>query len=401
MSDRRRRRFRLIPRPSLAIISILLSGCAFTPQLSRVAVDHNRMVAQSTNELALLNIVRASHRFPLHFTAITEVTGNARVSMNASLEADLVSGTGSDIDIVSPATGGSVATSPSFRASVLATEEFQRGLQTPATPELVAYYLDEGWRDELIMSLMVERIEIYRDAHDPRPVKTIINNPSRDSEFARLLCTFGLRSEPTTASVPLASFDQLIDTESVEAAETSPAQRRKEITALLDLLGREEVRLSGDTLIIEGSNNSVRVVKRDSSRCKSVQPGEGIDEMILRPRFRSTLGMIYFLGEYQRFQSELGAESVYMLPSCEDPCRPGTEIQRPLIAIRKGRGESLVETHFRDERYFIGSDEIEGEFQGNRGTARSLQVIALIEQLVNLKKSSDTLPVSLSVTGVN
>ncbi|MEM8724458.1 MAG: hypothetical protein AAGE86_02950, partial [Pseudomonadota bacterium] len=142
----------------LALGAGALTGCAFAPQLQRVAMDQNQMVAEVEDELTLLNIVRASHRFPLHFTAVSEVNGNVEVSGSLGLDAALKSG----VDTFEPGTGLGAKTAPNFRATVLATEKFQRGIQQPITAQTVAYYLDAGWPDQLIMALFVERVDVYR-----------------------------------------------------------------------------------------------------------------------------------------------------------------------------------------------------------------------------------------------
>ncbi len=375
----------------------LLGGCAFSPQLSRVAVDHNRMVAKSADELTLLNIVRASRRFPLHFTAVTEVNGNARVSVNAGLDVALNPGPNPE----NVSAGGSFASSPSFTASVLATDEFQRGIQAPIPTELVAYYLDEGWRDELVMALLIERVEAYRQPEDTEPEFAIVNNPSRSGAFADLLCNYGLQSLPTTSSVPLARFNDLIDSARMAKPETSSADRRKEISSLLDLLDKDGIRLTGDTLVIEGSTNAVRLVRRETNRCSGAATSASLDEYALRLRFRSTLGLIYFLGEYLRVSDEFGPESVYQLPTCAEPCDTDRQLTRPIISLQQGGGASLIETDFRGTRYYISAQEDARDPLSGPAQARSLQVVAFVQQLVNLQKSAETLPTSLNITGIN
>lgn len=380
-----------------AFAAALLGGCAFTPQLSRVAVDHNRMVAQSADELTLLNIVRASKRYPLHFTTVTEVQGNARLAVNAGVGVTLAPGG----DPVEANAGTGISTNPNFRATVLATDEFQRGIQAPIPTELAAYYLDAGWRDEQLMALMVERVEAYADPNDTVPAFTIVNDPYRSGEFARLLCTHGLVSEPTSSSVPLAQFGELFDKGKVTDPATAPSDRRAEIEQLLGLISTDGVRLTGDTLVIEGSTNSVRIAQRDRARCDGITADPKLAGHILRPRFRSTLGLIYFLGEYVRLSGELGAQAVYQVPSCYGDCSPSTLLSRPVIDLKQGSGGALIATDFRGKRFFIGADEEAIDPPSGAAKARSLQVIALVQQLVNLQKSADTLPASLSITGVN
>ncbi|MEL7199719.1 MAG: hypothetical protein AAGL10_15520 [Pseudomonadota bacterium] len=380
-----------------ALGAVILGGCAFSPQLSRVAIDHNRMVAQSADELTLLNIVRASRRYPLHFTTVTEVQGNARIALNAGVGTTLSPGS----DPVSADIGAGVSTNPNFRATVLATDEFQRGIQAPIPSELVAYYLDAGWRDEQLMALMVERVEVYASPLDTVPAFNIVNDEFRESDFAKLLCTHGLVSEPTSSSVPLAQFSALIDTAKVASSQTSISERRKEITELLKLISNDGVKLTGGTLVIEGSTNSVRIAKLDKARCDGAVADPKLAQYTLRPRFRSTLGLIYFLGEYVRLSDEQGPDAVYQVPSCYDDCSPDRLLTRPVIDLRKGSGDALIETEFRGARYFIEAGEEQADPLSGEARARSLQVVALVQQLVNLQKSADTLPASLSITGVN
>lgn len=370
------------------LLAMAVSACAFAPQMGRVAVDHNRMVARSTDELTLLNIVRASHRFPLHFTAISSVNGNVTAGTGGNLGLDL----DPRVDPTSAGLGVNVETSPGFQASVLATEKFQRGIQTPLAPELLAYYLGEGWRDGLLLALAVERVEAANGT-------IITNDPEADGDFARLLCSHELVSVPSAASVPLARFEQLLDSALLASDTSTPAARRGEITALLGLLGNDRVRLTGDTLVLEGSSNVVALRARSSSRCPGVSADPRLAGQELRPHFRSTLGVIYFLGEYQRLRSG-GGPAAYRVPHCADPCPVGAAELRPLIAIDRGGGEALVETRFEGQRFYIPASEA-GVYSDQPDQARGMQVIAFVEQLVNLQKSADQLPTTLTVTGLN
>lgn len=379
------------------LLALALGGCAFTPQLHRVAVDHNRMVARATDEMTLLNIVRASRRFPLHFTAITEVDGEVSLTAGANASIDL----DPRVDPADLELGGEVQTTPSFRAAVLATEKFQRGIQNPLSEELIAYYLEEGWRDELLMALTVERVDVFASASDPAPLAAIVNRGERGSAFNRLLCTHALVSRPTAASLPLASFADVVDRQGLAAVGTSAAERRKEIAGFLDLVGREDVVLDGDRLLLDGSRNAVGLMPRETSRCEGVIADAQWQGRVLRPRFRSTLGVIYFVGEYVRQARISGAQGAYALPDCDDPCAPGFATSRPLIDIERGKGRALVATEFFGERYYIAQGEAMDDAEDRDGMARSMQVLALVEQLVNLQKAADLLPASVTVRGIN
>ncbi|MEP3050446.1 MAG: hypothetical protein ABJO41_03705 [Erythrobacter sp.] len=51
-------------------------------------------------------------------------------------------------------------------------------------------------------------------------------------------------------------------------------------------------------------------------------------------------------------------------------------------------------------RFFISADELSEGERGGPSVARSLQVLALVQQLINLQKSADALPASISVTAL-
>jgi hypothetical protein len=379
---------------ALAAGALAVSGCAMSPQLQRVAIDHNAMVADTENELTLLNIVRASHRFPLHFTAFSEVTGDASISVGGSLGAGWESGP----DSFSSGISAGASTSPGFRLGVLSTEKFQRGIQQPIGSDLVAYYLDAGWRDELIMALLIERVDFTRPGQDEAPVLTITNEPESNSDFAKIICSYRLTSVPTAASRPLARFDQLFDQKVVDDRSKSAGERRTEIANFLDLLGRDDLTFQGETVYLKGTRHSADLERLDSNRCASgasFTPPAG--NLEARPRFRSALGIIYFLGEYSRQTQRAGLSGVYRLPFTDDTCGHSLS-QRPLIDIRTGSGAAYVDADFRGERYYV--PDIDDSDCSNHDAARSMQVIALVQQVLNLQKSADDLPASISVTGL-
>lgn len=384
----------MIRRFGLMAAALALSGCAMSPQLQRVAIDHNRMVAETEDELTLLNIVRASQRFPLHFTTFSEVTGNASISVGGGLGADLQSGP----DTYSPGISAGASTSPGFRLGVLSTEKFQRGIQQPLGSDLVAYYLDEGWRDELIMALLIERVDFVGPDRAGKPSVTVVNEPERNSVFRSLLCSYRLVSTPTAASRPLARFEQLFDEGMIEKEGTSAADRRKEIADFLQLLGREDLTFQGETVYLGGSRNSANLEPLGTSRCAdgaSFTPPPGLEPL---PRFRSALGLIYFLGEYTREAQRYGLSNVYGLPFDDRNCGNGPS-ERPLVDIRIGSGAAFVDARFRDRRYFI--PEIDDGNCSHFNAARTMQIIALVQQVLNLQKSADDLPASVTVTGLN
>ncbi|MBS0477675.1 MAG: hypothetical protein JSR79_00030, partial [Proteobacteria bacterium] len=103
-------------------------------------------------------------------------------------------------------------------------------------------------------------------------------------------------------------------------------------------------------------------------------------------------------------------DDVYKLPF-EDYRRrcggagEGNPMRAPkwIIKVNEGSGKGLIDTNFRGARFYIPEEPPASaagcEPTGSAGT-RGVQVIALLEQLLNLHKSADQLPSSVSITGI-
>jgi hypothetical protein len=125
----------------LLFAAALLGGCAFRPQLHAVAIDHNRLVADSANELTLLNILRARDRQPMHFTSTNVLRGNAQVSLSGSVGAFIDE---DGLQTISPSLGVEALSNPSFDIVIYDKQDFQNGIMRPVEPRLYQYFLWNG-----------------------------------------------------------------------------------------------------------------------------------------------------------------------------------------------------------------------------------------------------------------
>lgn len=471
--------------------ALVLAGCAFAPQLQRVAVDQDQMVAQTEDELMLRNILRARDRYPLHFTTITQVNGSASLALGGSLGGTVVtdlheralndtgrllgSAVTSGGTEIAPAVSGSVSTTPSYTSTVLATDKFQRGLQQPIRPDLIAYYLDAGWRDELLMALFIERLDII-DRRTNRRLASIHNEPNEAYQFQQVICHFALTPRRTDQPVTIARGAQLFDPAGVPSL-ADPVQLAlvKDYVALLnnDQIALQRGGADGEQLVLQpGARYSVTLVQRPN-RCADERAsarkqawrgrmgadygltrgemrngapvllgadlldgrlfrnldssgnglsavldlGEGRDaalhlaepdgqaqtEVSIDIFFRSVQDVIYFLGEYVR-----AGDAAYQIPleyylrSCAPAAGQPLRNSRWLLRVEEGAGPGAIATSFLGRRYFIpDAGGSEGMCGGEGGEeSRGTQVIALLQQLLNLNKSSDQLPNSISVRAI-
>lgn len=418
---------------TLLAVSALLAGCSFNRQLREVAVDHNQLLAETEDRLMLLNVVRAKERFPMHFSAITTLRGGASVTAGAEVGSSLLQGGGDSsfdatgrlaasratigANTVTPKLSGSVTTNPSFDMIALNNEKFQRGIQQPVKTEFIEYLLQQGWKDDLVMALFIEKIEVVAASNQGRYRKgdiiaTLLNananpaNSDRKEEFqsrlwrcfmhSRMLRPMKVAARTTDLLdlAPLLANSGIgdlatLDGKTFDVAEVGKQgetrrviQRRSPAKVALGFALRDGASVPDECVAASGSD-SIELLERHAgdnaakARDAEVQAGAlTLDgqryDVDLVPILRSTLGVFYFLGEYSRTP----AEHQYRLVN-----------GRTVFSLAEGEGPAAIDLHFRGRRYFI-----------REGDGRSLQIVDAMQQLLNLQKSSDELPYTQSVT---
>jgi hypothetical protein len=141
-------------RAALAALLVLLTGCSLGPPIAAQAVDYNRAVETAANTLLLTNILRARDERPLHFTSVPQIRGSIQIGLNQPGIGLPVAGSQQGLNL-----GLNAATSPSFDVSALDTQEFIRGLLEPLEPGIVRYYWDRGYPDQMLLMLMFSWIQ--------------------------------------------------------------------------------------------------------------------------------------------------------------------------------------------------------------------------------------------------
>ena len=138
-------------KPSAWIALFLaFTSCSFQNRAHRINVDFNNTIEGITNELILLNILRAKEGMPLHYTSVQRLTGSltlrASAGFNTQIRADVPTdrrqtmtqgapaGTTltniverivvSGGNIYTPSIGTEVNTGPSFDVRILDSQAF-------------------------------------------------------------------------------------------------------------------------------------------------------------------------------------------------------------------------------------------------------------------------------------
>ena len=76
----------LLTAVGIAIVGTV--GCASTIALDRAVVAYDTTTAESVSKQLLLNIARARHNQPMHFTAISNIAATYKFTVNAGVGGD-------------------------------------------------------------------------------------------------------------------------------------------------------------------------------------------------------------------------------------------------------------------------------------------------------------------------
>ena len=465
----------------ICIACYAVTSCAFPTRLETIAIDYNKTVAETTDALTLLNIVRAQNRRPMHFTSFSQFTGGMTVSATPTFGSS-VGGVAVDTarDAAAMATGstvkngatnlssgitGSISTSPSFDIKIHNDQDFYNGITTSVDTAIIHHFLRQGWREDLLAYLFIEEVRIY-EAGNPQPIITIENDPDHadpdkfedtDAFGAFVACTNLVAGELDAKPKTLIQFDYEnrhdvegsnyngILTGKFDAAELTaitkldgeefdylksaggkhhigrPGKQRHVIAFRLEPSNGEgspceqradqnktnkwnliekklttegahlrtgsrtdfsESLLSNDDTIGQSFNCTTKREDKNTFIAK-----EEFEECRIEADIRSVLSVLYFLGEYIRSEHC----SYYLKPDSDAPealLVVHSETRTSKCENKEGREMRVIQTSLDGEDYWVpkgGGDRFSSSH-------RSMQVIALVQQLLNLQKSADTAP---------
>src|SRR5918994_934409 len=113
----------------LAVLSsLVLSGCLSPITLNRAVVVYDEAVTDAIAKQLLINIARAQHHQPIHFTGVSNIAATFDFRVNAGATPAL---TGDASQTLLPIFGGSVAENPTISIVPIDGEEFTKRLLTP------------------------------------------------------------------------------------------------------------------------------------------------------------------------------------------------------------------------------------------------------------------------------
>lgn len=175
--DRKERVTFLVVVAAILCLATLL-GCT-REKIRHQAIAYNKALSSHTNQLILLNAVRASKRYPMYFSALGDMTANA--NFGGSLTGNFPFGRdASRIFSLSPTLNSSSGYS-SLTIANLQTGEFQSAILQPMPIGIVDNYIQRDWPKSLIYHMAYSKvaIAISRDRFIDRNYRAICANPRR------------------------------------------------------------------------------------------------------------------------------------------------------------------------------------------------------------------------------
>jgi hypothetical protein len=185
-----------------------LTGCLSPIAMHRAVVEYDRTTSRVEAELLLLNIARARHYRPVHFTAVSSVAATFDFRVSAGVLGRIGGIPTPEDRPVDLEFSSSVSENPTITIVPIAGEEFTKRILRPLEESHFDFLAGQGFDINMLLRLMARAIFLEEDDGQ----KAFFNLPSRREEYAefrrRLLHLAALdlarklRVEPVTYEEP-------------------------------------------------------------------------------------------------------------------------------------------------------------------------------------------------------
>lgn len=154
--------FPSVPFIALAFIYVtLLSGCLSPVTLTRAVIAYDDAITESQSKQLLMNIARAQHHQPIHFTGVSNVAATFDFRFTAGATPALA---GLASTQILPVIGGSVAENPTISIAPIEGEDFTKRLLTPFHESKLTLLLRQGVDIDLLLRLMAKELRLKQNA---------------------------------------------------------------------------------------------------------------------------------------------------------------------------------------------------------------------------------------------
>ena len=139
----------------LAVLS--LAGCLSPPTLNRAVLAYDEAITDAISKQLLINIARAHHHEPIHFTSVANVAATFDFRISAGATPAL---TGEHGRTLVPLFGGSIAENPTISITPIEGEEFTKRILAPFQESKLTLLLRQGVDIDLLLRLMAKELRL-------------------------------------------------------------------------------------------------------------------------------------------------------------------------------------------------------------------------------------------------
>lgn len=167
-------------RLMLALLAISLTGCIGPVALEKALPSYDETVSQLQGQSLLLNIARARHGMPPHFTTTTSIVATFNFETAASVTGNFPSN-----KVLYPnatlSVGATVSENPTIELVPLRGDDFAKQLLTPLDDKLVSLLNTEALPLDLLLRLLGE--SFYFVDSEGRFLRAVRNSPDIPAEY--------------------------------------------------------------------------------------------------------------------------------------------------------------------------------------------------------------------------
>lgn len=138
---------------------LALAGCVSPIALNRAVGAYDEAITSAATKQLLMNIARAHHHQPVHFTAVSNVaaTFDFRVTAGGTPALGGLAG-----PVLMPIFGGNVAENPTISIVPIEGEEFTKRLLTPFQQNKLTLLLRQRFDVDHLLRLMAQEVRLYQ-----------------------------------------------------------------------------------------------------------------------------------------------------------------------------------------------------------------------------------------------
>ncbi|MEO6823229.1 MAG: hypothetical protein ABI167_00585 [Nitrosospira sp.] len=137
---------------------LALSGCVSPIALNRAVGAYDEAITSAASKQLLMNIARAHHHQPIHFTGVSNVAATFDFRFSAGGTPALGGLAG---PILMPIFGGSIAENPTISIVPIEGEEFTKRLLTPFQQNKLTLLLRQRFDVDHLLRLMAQEVRLY------------------------------------------------------------------------------------------------------------------------------------------------------------------------------------------------------------------------------------------------